>query len=187
MTWPSAWEALTAAGTIAMAAATFVVILQNRRQHRDTLRPICVLVPENGTDAFGRRDILQLQQDSNSPAKFFSIHCGVKNIGGGPAVKVRLTVTFWVNTTARFEAELSPLGAHETVAGPLRVPVFVGNQFTQAEYEWAPGEGWDIWLEYEDVFGDVFHTRHTKTPQQPWVQTGRGSIPASNTAEAAKP
>ncbi len=187
MRWPSAWEALTAAGTIAMAATTVAVILQNRRQHREALQPICVLVPENGTDAVGRRDILQLQKEPNDPNKYFSICCDLKNIGGGPAVKLRLRVTFWVNTTARFAAELSPLGAHEIVAGPLRIPVFVGKQFTEAEYGWAPGEGWDLWLEYEDVFGNVFHTRHTKTPQQPWVQIGKGSIPPSSVAEVAKP
>jgi len=187
VSWSPVWEAFTAIGTVAMAATTVVVIFQNRRQHRDALRPICVLVPEKGTDAVGRRDALQLHKEPNDSNKYFSIACGVKNIGGGPAVKLRLRITFWVNTTARFEAELSPLGAHETVAGPLRIPVFVGNEFTQTEYEWAPGEGWDLWLEYEDLFGNLFHTRHTKTPQQPWVQIGNGLAPRATIAEVAKP
>ncbi len=173
--WPSIWDAFTAIGTLSMAGTTYWIIRQNKAQHQDELRPICVLVPEAGTDAAGRRDILQLHQEPNDPSKYFFIHCGVKNIGSGPAAKLKLRVTFWTNTAARFEAELSPLGANESAAGPLRVPVFLGDQFTESEYGWAPGEGWDLWLEYEDVFGNVFHTRHTKTPQQPWVQLGKGA------------
>lgn len=182
MTWAIIWDAATAIGTIAMAVTTGIVIRQNKkqrqdiaRQHQEALLPICVLVPEAGMDATGRRDILQVHQEPNDPSKYFFVHCGVKNIGSGPAVKLKLRVTFWTNTAARFEAELSPLGANESAAGPLRVPVFLGDQFTESEYGWAPGEGWDLWLEYEDVFGNVFHTRHTKTPQQPWVQIGKGA------------
>lgn len=173
--WSSIWDAFTAIGTVAMAVTTAIIIFQNRRQHQEALLPICVLVPARGTDAAGRRDILQLHQEPNDPSRYFHVQCGVKNIGGGPVVKLKLRVTFWTNTAARFEAELSPLGANESAAGPLRVPVFIGNQFTESEYGWTPGEGWDLWLEYEDVFGNVFYTRHTKTPQQPWVQLGKGA------------
>ena len=176
MTWPTFWDAFTAIGTVAMAMTTALIIRQNRRQHQETSRPICALVPEKGTDASGRRDILQVHQEPNDPARYFLVHCDVKNVGGGPAVKLKLRVTFWVNTAAHFEAELSPLGSHESAAGPLRVPVFVGNQFTLTEYQLAPCEGWDLWLEYADVFGNMFHTRHTKNPQQPWTLLGEGGI-----------
>jgi hypothetical protein len=42
-----------------------------------------------------------------------------------------------------------------------------------AEYESVPSEGWDHWLEYEDLLGNMFHTWHTKIHQQAWKQTAQ--------------
>jgi hypothetical protein len=46
------WDALTGIGTVSMAVATLIVVRQARqdrkerdRHHRDSLRPICVLMP----------------------------------------------------------------------------------------------------------------------------------------------
>ena len=59
MIWPTVWDVFTAIGTVAMAVTTAVIIYQNRRQHRDALRPICMLVPENGLEQFARAKIVE--------------------------------------------------------------------------------------------------------------------------------
>jgi hypothetical protein len=39
----------------------------------------------------------------------------------------------------------------------------------------APSGRWEITLIYEDIFGNTFHTRHSKSPEQPWINRGRGA------------
>ena len=173
MTWTTIWDAFTAIGTVAMAATTGWIILQNKRQHQDALRPVCVLVPDEGLDQFARRDIVKHYEEPNNPTKFFLIHSGVKNIGGGPAVKLRLVMRFSTNPLAKPEVELRPLGANQSISSPIRVPAFLHERFNASDYQIAPGDVWELWLVYEDVFGNVFHTRHTKNPQQPWASFGK--------------
>lgn len=176
MNWQAIADALTAAGTIAMAVTTGIVIRQNQRHHQDAFRPVCILVPDEGLDAFARREIVEHHEEPNNPAKFFRIHCGVKNVGGGPAIKLRLVMRFSGNPIAQPEVELQPLGAEQSNPSPVRVPAFLHERFNLADYQIAPGDVWELWLVYEDIFGNVFHTRHTKNPQQPWASFGNGGM-----------
>lgn len=178
MNWYLIVEACTAAGTVAMAVATFVLILQNKRQHRHAFRPICVLVSDAGLDASARRNVLQHHEEPNDPTKYFKIGCELKNIGVGPAVALKLIIRFLSNPVAQPQVELSPLGANQSIAAPLRVPAFFNERFNQADYQFTPDLGWELWLVYEDVFGNLFHTRHSKSPQEPWGVTGRGGLPS---------
>ena len=178
MTWATCWDAATAIGTIAMAVTTGIVIRQNKRHHRDALKPVCVLVPDEGLDTFARRDVVQHHEEPNNPTKFFLVRCAVKNIGGGPAVKLKLTMRFPPNPIAHPEVEPQPLGAQQSLPSPIRVPVFLHDNFNTSDYQFAPGGVWDLWLIYEDIFGNIFHTRHTKNPQEPWARFGEGDASA---------
>jgi hypothetical protein len=186
MTWPTVWDAFTAIGTVAMAITTAVIIYQNRREHQDAFRPICVLVPDKGTDAVARRGIVDHHEEPNNPTKYLKVLGSVKNIGAGPAVKLTLVFRSLINPVAQPEVELPPIGANDSLPGPLRIPVFFHDQFNQTDYQLLPGDGWELWLIYEDVFGGTFHTRHLKNPQQPWTTIGKGPTPFSSAAKALK-
>ena len=174
--WSSIWDAFTAIGTVAMAITTAVIIYQNRREHQDAFRPICVLVPEEGLDQFARRDVLQCHEEPGKPGKYYLVKCGIQNVGGGPALGLRLIARFSQHPGIAIEGELAPVGAKQTWPSPLKIPVILRDQFNRMDYEVAPGEVWDLWLVYEDMFGNIFHTRHTKNPQQPWCVYGKGAM-----------
>lgn len=180
MTWTAAWEGATAIGTIAMAFTTGIVILQNNRQrqeiarqHQDAFKPICVLVPDDGQDAVGRRDIVKCHEEPVNPFKYLLIKASVKNIGCGPALKLRITVCSLQNPVLRQQAELEPIGSQQQIDSPLRVQVFENNI---GNFQAVPGSVWELWITYEDVFGNIFHTRHSKNTQQPWTILGEGEI-----------
>jgi hypothetical protein len=55
--WSDLWSFGTAAGTLALAGATYAIIRQGKqqreeaqKQHQDRFRPICMLVPFDGID-----------------------------------------------------------------------------------------------------------------------------------------
>ena len=185
MTCTTLWDAATAIGTIAMAVTTSIVIRQNKRQrqdlalqHEDTFKPVCVLVQEKElTGTFDRSDIVQCLVDPNDPLKYFRVTCGVKNIGCGPAMNLRLVMRFSTSKPDPLpQVEIQMLGANQSLPSPIQVPVFLNDNFNDGWYQSAPGDVWELWLIYEDVFGNVFHTRHTKNPQQPWATHGKGGI-----------
>ena len=60
------------------------------------------------------------------------------------------------------------------MASPLKISVVLHDEFNRMDYEVAPGEVWELCLVYEDVFGNVFHTKHSKNPQKPWTVLSRG-------------
>lgn len=186
MTWTVVWDAFTAIGTMAMACTTYWIIRQNRAHHQDAFRPICIFVPDNGTDAVARRDMVQHLEEPNNPTKYLKVLCSVRNVGTGPAVKLTLAFRSLINPVVRPEVELPPIGANDSLPGPLRIPIFFHDKFNQADYQLLPGDGWELWLIYEDVFGRTFHTRHCKNPQQPWTTIGTGPAPFSHPSEVAK-
>ena len=185
MTYTTLWDAATAIGTIAMAVTTGIVIRQNRqqregieRQHQDTFKPVCVLVPEiplaGPTD---RSEIVQRLESPYGRMGYYSVTCGVKNIGCGPAMNLRLVMCFSTSQPDPLpHVEIEMLGANQSLSSPIKVPVFLSDRFNSSDYQLAPGEVWELWLIYEDIFGNVFHTRHTKNPQEPWARFGEGEI-----------
>jgi hypothetical protein len=186
MTLATIWDAATAFGTVAMAVTTAIVMRQNMwqrqdiaRQHRDAFKPVCVFVPNKRlAGPFDRSDIVQCLVDPNDPLKYFRVTCGVKNIGCGPAMNLRLVMRFSTSKPDSLpRVEIEMLGANQSLPSPIKVPVFLRpDGFNDGNYHFAPGEVWKLGLVYEDVFGSVFHTRHTKNPQQPWASFGKGDI-----------
>lgn len=178
MTWATFWDAATAMGTIAMAGTTLWVIRQSKQDHQDAIRPICELVPDKGlAGPFVRYDVVQRYEEPNDPTKYFLVTCGVKNIGNGPAMNLRLVMRFSISKpTPLPRVEIQMLGANQSLPTPIRVPVFFSDTFNEMSYQFASGEVWELWLVYEDIFGNVFHTRHTKNPQEPWARFGTGDM-----------
>lgn len=174
MTWSTAWEAFTAIGTVAMAATTGWVIRQNRNYHRDSFRPFCILVPCEGLEQFARGEIVQCHEEPNRPIKhYYCVKGGVKNVGGGPALHLRLLIRFPMNPVGKGlepALELPPLGAEQQLESPILLPVRLHDGFNVSDYQFAAGLAWELWLEYEDMFGNVFRTMHVKNPQEPWAR-----------------
>lgn len=176
--WSDVWSFLTAIGTVGMTVATYAIIRQGkhqredaRQQHRDRFKPICILMPYNGVDPWNKRCQLIEKIDPSLDNPSFgtlAIKCVLRNVGTGPALKLRIKFRFpdmkgW--TTEPWE--LSPLGAGESRGGentPLLVPVRIDDQFTgfsfaSMDFYTVTGKLWEIWLEYEDVFGRRFLRR----------------------------
>jgi hypothetical protein len=195
--WADLWSFLTGVGTLALAAATFGIIRQGRdqradaeRQHRDRLKPICVLTPFDGVDALtGRGALIETAPPRPESPSFgtLTIRCDLRNVGTGPALTLRLSIRFqdmggW--TTDPWE--LSPLSAGETRGGggsPLIVPIRIGEHFNQTDFAMVPGKPWEVLLDYQDVFGNSFQSVHRKTLFDPdpstftWENTGPDARP----------
>lgn len=174
--WADFWNALTGIGTLALAGATFCVIRQGQRQrrdterqHRDRFKPICLLAPYGGVDAWNRRgELLEAMPPApeNPSCGTVAIRCVLRNVGAGPALKLRLKFRFLdMNGWASEPWELSPLGAGESCgseAAPLLVPFPIHERFNRTDFAMLTGKPWEIWLEYEDVFGRQYQSVHRK-------------------------
>lgn len=174
------WDALTAIGTVSMALATLVVILQSRRlrrdddrHHQDQFRPICVLTPYDGVDPRPyRSELLTTVTRDESRPRFgiVEVRCALRNIGPGPALNVR--IAFRLHSLGGYQTEgceLGPLHAGEargSASEPLRVAVFLRSPLQDQEFAQIPDGSWEIILTYEDVFGQRFYSMHPKTPHQ---------------------
>ena len=195
--WADFWNALTGTGTLALAGTTFCVIRQGQRQredierqHRDRFKPVCLLAPYGGVDAWNRRGALleaMPPAPDNPSCGTVVIRCVLRNVGVGPALKLRLKFRFLdMNDGTSEPWELSPLGAGETCgseAAPLLVPFPIHERFNQTDFTMLTGKPWEIWLEYEDVFGKPFHSIHRKAPfdtdpaKFTWTTAGPGQQP----------
>lgn len=176
----SHWDAWTAIGTMLMAVATFVVVLQGRRhredddrQYRDGYRPLCALTPYDGVDPRHRRDTLLTisdQQDPNQGFGIIEIRCALRNIGLGPALNVRIMFRFLdMEGYLTSPWELSPLRPEEhrgSESEAIRIPVQFGKHFNQTDFSQVVGKQWEIILTYEDIFGGQFYSVHRKRPLQ---------------------
>jgi len=190
------WDAMTGIGTISLAVATFIVILQGRRlrknddqHHQDALRPICILTPYDGVDPRHWRDTL-LTIETEAPRPSFGIikiECFLRNVGPGPAL--RLGIMFRFHDMAEYTTEpweLGPLQAGECRGSkdePLRVPIQFLPEFNDQDFAQLPGRPWELILVYEDAFENRFYTMHRKNPLQmnrlyPVRASGKFAAPA---------
>jgi len=172
-------ETWTAIGTVAMAVATFVVVLEgwrnrrdDERRHKDGFRPICVLTPYDGVDPRPwRNELLAVDTDPSRPGfGIIEIKCALRNIGPGPALNVR--IAFRIYTLGGYETEhceLGPLRAGEirgSESAPPRVSVQLRSPLGDQEFAQLPGGSWEIILTYDDIFEQSFYSMHPKHPLQ---------------------
>jgi hypothetical protein len=173
------WNAWTAIGTVLMAVATFIVILQGRqhrkddaRRHQDSFKPICLLTPYDGVDPRHRRDtLLAIAEPQPNPGfGFVEIRCALRNIGSGPALNVGIMFRFIdMNGYTTQTWELSPLRPGESrgsEAEPLHIPIQFGKHFHQIDFSQVVGKLWEIVVVYQDMFGNQFYSVHEKRPLQ---------------------
>ena len=178
------WSALGSLATAAAAAFTaWMVFLtkrgieQNQQQHLDASRPILVFLPHHGASSEARTHVVQVIP-GQPVMKFWG---AIQNIGVGPAVNGRLVLRVrGLDGYGPDPLDLPPIAAGET-HGKIgeHIPVAISHRphFNETDAQSAPGEHWEIVLEYADVFGRSFHTIHTKNPQLPWTTVGHGQAP----------
>ena len=195
MNWNAVIAICTAAAavfTAAMAFYTRVAIKRGQQQfrdaqqrddarHQDAYRPIVVLEPFGGIEAESRARLVVLDPNSRmGNLRLFRIACTARNVGVGPALNVRLSLRSMCKPGYGFTQEFMPVGAgqaHGNTTHALEIWVHPKPSFNDADMAQASGTGWELVLEYEDVFGNPFHTIHRKNPQMPWTECGKGSAP----------
>lgn len=191
MNWISIESTASAASAIAtgfMAWMTYKAIAESRRQYRSQFRPILVIAPFEGVDLMRREDFLVIHPSSqNGEDHSYAVNGILKNIGSGPALNIRMHVRFQDIEGYGDVAEFAPVGAggnYGSRENPLRIPVHLRGQFNDVDFQISPGLKWKIILEYQDVFGRMFHTIHGKDSRQPWTMIGEGAAPKGESPES---
>ena len=174
--WSDPWNALTAIGTTALAIATFLVIWQGHRQskqterqHQDRFKPICLLAPHNSVDWWDKRGKLIELVPPPPGGQLFStviVRCMMRNVGVGPALNLLAKLHFPKEKWTSEPWELSPLGAGQSYGSagepPLAIPILFPAGLHNVDSTMLENYSWEIWLEYEDVFGRKFRSIHSK-------------------------
>lgn len=183
----SVGTACSAVFTAVMAGMTWRAIADGRKHHKDEYRPILVLAPQEGVAASRREEFLKPEGPPSSSAAVYSL-AGVvlKNIGAGPALNCRLAIRFHGIEDYGVTRDLAPVQAGGEYGGgerPLRIPVSFDRVFNDIDFRIGPGSGWDILLEFQDLFGQVFHTVHTSDSRAPWTVIGAGPMPKGESSQ----
>ncbi len=169
--------AVAAGFTAWMVYLTRRGIQQNVEQHKDGYRPTLVFLPHHGASAEARTHVLQYMFAPPT----LRVWGTVRNIGVGPAINARMALRIrGIEGFGPDPLSLPPIGVGDLfgkIGDPITVPISYGHGFNETDAQSAPGEHWELLLEYEDVFGRVFHTVHSKNPQLPWTAIGRGPAP----------
>src|ERR1700730_9371329 len=139
-----------------------------RQQHRDRFKPICILMPYNGVDPWNKR----CREDRSIPGQSFLRHSGDQvrspkcRDRSGIEAADQIPISGYEGLDYRTMGTLAAC-AGESRGGentPLLVPVRIDDQFTgfsfaSMDFYTVTGKLWEIWLEYEDVFGRRFLRR----------------------------
>jgi len=188
------WTAIESVGTACstgftavMAGMTWRAIADSRKHHKDEYRPILVLVLADGVDPPRRDTVIRPEKSpTDGGSGYYLVGVTLKNIGRGPALNCRMTIRFQGIQGYGVTRGLSPVGAggeFESDGQPLRIPVNFGPGFNDMDFRMGPAAGWQILLEYEDLFGQVFHTVHRSDPRVSWTALGQGRAPKGGSAE----
>lgn len=173
---------IAAGFTAWMAYLTRLGIQQNVEQHKDGYRPTLVFLPNHGTSEGARMRVLHYAVAQQIPSVGRVMLDGaVRNIGVGPAINARITLRIrGIEGYGPDPLSLPPIGEGDLfgkIDDSIPMPISCGSSFSDTDAQSASGEHWELLLEYEDVFGRVFHTVHSKNPQRSWTAIGRGPAP----------
>lgn len=150
---------------------------QDREHHQDSFRPLLVLTPSTATDERTRRSIVQV---ANRLAAPICVESSIENIGVGPALLIRMHVRPPYPCNEMPFCDLEPIKANGSLkpsGGNFQINAAGTSTLSGQQTRDLPAELWSLVLEYQDVFGNTFHTIHSKDLQQPWTRTGRGPVP----------
>jgi len=174
--------------TAVMAGMTWRAIADSRTHHKDEYRPILVLAPEDGVEPPRRDTVIRSEKSSIDGGPGYSlVGVTLRNIGRGPALNWRITIRFQGIEDYGVTRGLSPVQAgseYETGGRVLCIPVSFVPSFNETDFQAAPAAGWQIFLEYEDLFGQLFHTIHRSDARVPWTALGQGRIPKGVSTES---
>lgn len=150
---------------------------QDKQHYEDSFRPLLVLTPSRPSDAFDRKAIVETTYGPSVPAVF--VNCTLGNIGSGSALNVHLSVRGERRTGFGPTRELAPIAASGkfTDGARIEMPVIYASGFNLQDLNNLPNGLWLLVLEYQDVFGNTFHTIHSKHLGEPWTRVGRGPAP----------
>ena len=160
---------------------------QSEQQHQDAFRPVILLSPFEGVEPEDRSNVISFPAPVGSDDRRFVMISGrLKNVGSGPALGIQLRFLAIGKPGYGFELSIAPIGAGDqydlasrgTSSLPLRYLVRPTAGFNTADIASAGGSGWELVIDYEDVFGNRFHTIHHKNPQLPWTVCGKGPAPS---------
>ena len=164
------------------------LVEQSERHHMDDERPIIVIASDLELELPENRAIINVyySPDLKSNHANFTINASLKNIGKGTALNLTMVIRFENNSTKEIEFDFSPLAAG--ASAPLGVMYFrtrsldsafldPNKNFKTEEYQLAPGQSWEIFIEYHDIYGNAFYTRHPKNPQERWTTLGERNCP----------
>lgn len=172
---------LAAIVTGVMAWMTYCAIVQARIHHKDEYRPILLFAPDGVADPLPRDQILKIEMpQSPNPDYYYALHGVLSNIGRGSALNIKLTLRFLGIEGYGIQRELAPIGGGERfnfADQPLRIRAHIHRGFNDSDFSLSLNIPWEIILDYEDVFGQSFHTIHSKVLGRPWTALGLG--PAS--------
>ena len=154
---------------------------QVERHHQDSLRPLIVLTPANGIEPIDRSELLDFRKDSDGE-QVLSIACELRNIGSGPALNPRMQLRAMGVASYGFTKRLSPMRQGQLLwdlkgSDGVQIAVRPSESYNPADFAFTANTGWQLVLEYEDLFGKTFHTIHSKNPALPWTVCGCGSAP----------
>ena len=179
------------------------LVEQSERHHMDDARPIIIIDHDGNIERYDARFIVTTIKDSSAKLfnnfATFSVNGRLRNIGVGIALDITLMVRFEKSSRKEILAEFPPLEAISGCRqlGPIEFHTptfdsdFLGkdNQFKYEEYLSAPGQSWEIYISYKDIYGRLFYTKHPKNPQERWTSLGEpecGIPPGKSKEEIAK-
>lgn len=182
--WITALATLAlAAATTWMACKTAASVRQTQQHHADNMMPLCIFDPPRDPK-IGHGD----GTSNGAPLASISYRFlgAVRNSGLGPALNLRAVMRVPGLDDHEATRKLPALGRGEaweergTDASDrgifFEVPLQSGSDVRMS------GSGWELYLEYTDVFGTPYHTKHVHDPQQPWTQFAKGHRPRTKTA-----
>lgn len=146
------------------------------RHHQDSFRPVVVLTPSNPMDTLIRNNLVS----SDPNAEKIKLECAARNIGCGAALNIMLSVRSEGRTGFGASRALSPMSAGDTLKnrnGHILIDVQLNDQFNTQDLINLTHGHWVVAIEYEDIFGNHFHTLHHKNPALLWAIVGRDKAP----------
>ncbi|OCB03616.1 hypothetical protein BBC27_00485 [Acidithiobacillus ferrivorans] len=176
---------------------------QNERHHMDDARPIVIIEHDDNIERYDARSIVSSIKESGANLgnnyATFSLNGQLRNIGVGIALDVTLMIRFEKSSRKEIIAEFPPLeaasGSRQLGAIEFHTTTldsdFLGpnNQFKYNEYQSAPGQLWEIYISYKDIYGRLFYTKHPKNPQERWTTLGEpecGIPPGKSKEESSR-
>jgi len=151
---------------------------QDKQHHEDGFRPVLLLATGQSRPS-DRNSALYTNPSASPPVVIVSR--AVSNIGKGPALGIHMFIRKDEKTGFGPSIEITSIeagGFAHGLSDRFVLPV-VGDVLNSADLSTLKDGPWLIVLEYEDIFGNRFHSLHYKNPLKPWGVTGRG--PARDT------